>query len=118
MYKRQNARDAIQAGGTITVRTSNVTVNGGTIPIGAEPPVAAGDYVSVAVIDTGMGMPPDVQGRVFEPFFTTKPVGEATGLGLPTVYTIARQSRGHVRITSEVGCGTSVEVLLPRAGPP
>jgi two-component system, cell cycle sensor histidine kinase and response regulator CckA len=113
-----NARDAIQAGGTITVRTSNVTVDGGTIPIGAEPPVAAGDYVSVAVIDTGMGMPPDVQGRVFEPFFTTKPVGEATGLGLPTVYTIARQSRGHVRITSEVGRGTSVEVLLPRAGPP
>jgi two-component system cell cycle sensor histidine kinase/response regulator CckA len=112
-----NARDAIPAGGTITVRTSNVTVDAGTLPIGAEPSVAAGAYVSVAVVDTGMGMPPDVQGRVFEPFFTTKPIGEGTGLGLSTVYTIAMQSRGHVRVTSEVGRGTSVELLLPRAGP-
>ena len=111
-----NARDAMPAGGTVTIRTSNVMVEASELPIGVEPSIAAGAYVSVAVIDTGMGIPPELQGRVFEPFFTTKPIGEGTGLGLSTVYSIVMQSKGHVRVTSEVGRGTSVEVLLPRTG--
>ncbi|WP_181704712.1 response regulator [Chthonobacter rhizosphaerae] len=101
-----NARDAMAAGGVVTVSTGNRSVPDG----GALPP---GDYVTVSVSDTGEGMPPDVLARVFEPFFTTKEVGKGTGLGLSMVYTFATQARGTVEIDSQVGRGTTVTLVLP-----
>src|SRR5262249_52787889 len=77
--------------------------------------LAAGDYVSLIVTDTGVGMPPNVLEHAFEPFFTTKDVGQGSGLGLSMVYGFAKQSGGHVTIASEVGRGTSVSLYLPRA---
>ena len=74
-----------------------------------------GDYVCVAVTDTGAGIPPEVLAKVFEPFFTTKPSGKGTGLGLSMIYGFARQTKGDVSITSEVGRGTTVRLSLPRA---
>ncbi len=106
-----NARDAMPHGGTITISTGNVTVPGPGCP--AE--LAAGDYVRIAVADTGTGMDEAVRARVFEPFFTTKDVGKGTGLGLSQVYGFAHQSSGTVRIASAPGQGTTVEIFLPRA---
>ena len=77
--------------------------------------VTPGEYVAVSITDSGSGMPPEVLERVFEPFFTTKEVGRGSGLGLSMVYGFAKQSRGHVKIYSEVGHGTRVMVYLPRA---
>jgi len=74
-----------------------------------------GDYVVIGVSDTGAGMPADVVAKAIDPFFTTKPVGEGTGLGLSMVYGFAKQARGHLDIYSEVGCGTTVKLYLPRA---
>lgn len=108
-----NARDAMDVGGRLTVQTGNVTIRGArTRPEEPEP----GDYVMVAVSDTGSGMPPDVLQRVFEPFFTTKPVGKGSGLGLSQVLGFAKQSGGGVAIETETGRGTTVKVYLPRAG--
>jgi CheY-like chemotaxis protein len=76
--------------------------------------LAPGDYVHLRVSDTGVGMPPDVRARAFDPFYTTKPTGQGTGLGLSMIYGYIRQSDGSVRIESEVGQGTSIEILLPR----
>ncbi|WP_058756782.1 PAS domain-containing protein, partial [Sphingomonas endophytica] len=106
-----NARDAMPGGGTLTVSTANVTCDAPGSP--EEPP--PGDYVRVAVTDTGTGMSEAVLARVFEPFFTTKEVGKGSGLGLAQVYGFAKQSGGGVRIESVEGQGTVVSVFLPRA---
>jgi CheY-like chemotaxis protein len=106
-----NARDAMPDGGTITLQARNVVLTPGTAAGSLE-----GDFVSLAIIDTGTGIPPDVLQRVFEPFYTTKPVGKGTGLGLSQVHGFANQSGGAVTVASEPGRGTVVTVYLPRAG--
>jgi PAS domain S-box-containing protein len=104
-----NARDAMPSGGTITVRAENRKVQQ------ASEDLAAGDYVVLAIADTGHGIPADLIAKVVEPFFTTKPVGKGTGLGLSTVYGFAKQSGGTLRIESEVERGTTMELWLPRS---
>ena len=106
-----NARDAMEVGGSLVVSTDNVTLGR---PARAEEP-APGDYVLIAVTDSGSGMTPEVRDRAFEPFFTTKAIGKGSGLGLPQVYGFAKQSGGGVAIETELGEGTSVRVYLPRA---
>jgi signal transduction histidine kinase len=106
-----NARDAMPGGGIITIETANHQIAETT---GTDGPLA-GDYVGISIKDTGIGIPPEIMGRVFEPFFTTKPPGAGSGLGLSQVFGMARQSGGGVRIESQVGRGTVVIVDLPRA---
>ena len=108
-----NAGDAMPGGGTVWIETSNVQV--GDDYRNVVPHVRPGPYVRFAVRDSGVGMSPDVKARIFEPFFTTKPVGKGTGLGLPTVWGIVKQSDGHIHVDSAPGRGTTVEVLFPRA---
>lgn len=105
-----NSRDAMERGGRITITTRNVTVLED-----ASPDLAAGEYVAIAVADTGSGMSPEVMGQAFEPFFTTKDVGKGTGLGLSMVYGLTRQSGGTATLSSAIGQGTTVELFLPRA---
>ena len=105
-----NARDAMPEGGTLTLSARNVVLKPGSAA-----GKLAGDFVALAIIDTGTGMPPDVVARVFEPFFTTKPVGKGTGLGLSQVHGFANQSGGAATVTSEPGRGTTVTIYLPRA---
>ena len=107
-----NARDAMPTGGTVTIETASIRLGA---PIRPEDP-AAGEYVTVAVRDTGTGMTEPVLARAFEPFFTTKEIGKGSGLGLAQVYGFAKQSGGGVRIETALGTGTSVKVYLPRAG--
>ena len=104
-----NARDAMPSGGRITIRTRKVTAEAGDT--GLEP----GDYMELSVIDSGVGMTPEVLDKAFEPFFTTKPVGQGTGLGLSQVYGFARQTGGGARIQSTPGQGSVVSLLLPEA---
>ncbi len=108
-----NSRDAMPAGGRLRIATSNVHMAMFDCPNSLDP----GDYVRIAVIDTGIGMPPDVMEQAFEPFFTTKDVGKGSGLGLAQVYGVTTQFGGTVRLASEQGAGTTVEVFLPRAVP-
>ena len=107
-----NARDAMPEGGTLTIATHNRPDLHAIEGVDEE--VAAGDYVAIAVADTGSGMPPDIAARAFDPFFTTKPMGQGTGLGLSQVYGFARQSGGYASITSSPGRGTTVTIHLPR----
>ncbi|MHB1060072.1 MAG: ATP-binding protein, partial [Rhodanobacter sp.] len=108
-----NARDAMPDGGRLTIATMAATVEkDGSSRF---PELGQGDYVVIAVSDSGMGMRPEIAARVFEPFFTTKEVGKGSGLGLSMVYGFAKQSGGHVEIESEVGFGTTVRLYLPRA---
>jgi signal transduction histidine kinase len=106
-----NARDAMPDGGKITLRTQDVHVD-------AEHPLddlQYGDYVHLCVDDTGTGMSEEVRSKAFDPFFTTKPVGKGTGLGLSTILGYVMQSNGHASIESEVGKGTTINIIMPRA---
>jgi PAS domain S-box-containing protein len=106
-----NARHAMPRGGKLTIATENELVDREAATILGE--ITPGRYVSIALTDTGTGMSPDVLARVFEPFFTTKEVGKGSGLGLSQVYGFARQSEGHIAVTSDVGKGTRVRLYLP-----
>jgi two-component system cell cycle sensor histidine kinase/response regulator CckA len=107
-----NARDAMEGGGKLTVRTSAFKNDKPLERGGDEMP--AGEWVAMEVSDTGCGIPPEIMTRIFEPFFTTKEVGQGTGLGLATVYGIVRQTGGYLHVDSEVGEGTSFIIYLPR----
>jgi signal transduction histidine kinase len=108
-----NARDAMQGGGRIIIETANTQLDEDYAVAHAD--LISGEYVMVAVSDTGMGISPENLDRVFDPFFTTKDVGNGTGLGLSMVYGFIKQSRGHIEIYSEVGNGTAVKMFLPRS---
>jgi len=105
-----NARDAMDGRGKVTIRLENT----GREAVAADPEIVPGDYVLVAVSDTGQGMPPEVMERAFEPFFTTKPEGKGTGLGLSMAHGFVKQSGGHIRLASVPGEGTTVSIYLPR----
>ncbi|MEB2847494.1 PAS domain-containing protein [Rhizobiales bacterium RZME27] len=108
-----NARDAMQGTGKLTIEVGNASLDQDYARAHSE--VEPGQYVMIAVTDTGSGMMPEIMEKVFEPFFSTKPEGKGTGLGLSMVYGFVKQSGGHVKIYSEVGHGTTVRVYLPRA---
>jgi PAS domain S-box-containing protein len=109
-----NARDAMPEGGELRIATGNWLIDGSA----DELDLAAGDYATLSVADTGTGMSDAVKTRLFEPFFTTKDVGKGTGLGLAQVYGFVRQSGGDVRVESVLGQGTKITILLPRAVAP
>jgi PAS domain S-box-containing protein len=102
-----NGRDAMADGGRLSMRTENVTIR-------RAEDIEAGDYSVISVTDTGSGMSPETAAKAFDPFFTTKPIGQGTGLGLSMIYGFVKQSRGHVRIESREGAGTTVKLFLPR----
>jgi len=113
-----NARDAMQGGGTLTIKSSNVGVDKehpiakDLIPPAEDEVIAGGNYILIEVIDTGSGIPPEILGKIFEPFFSTKEVGQGTGLGLSTVYGIVKQTGGYIYVTSAPGKGTKFSIFL------
>jgi two-component system, cell cycle sensor histidine kinase and response regulator CckA len=115
MNLAMNAADAMPNGGQFTLETANVTLD--QEYISRFPELKVGEYVMLAITDTGMGMSEEVKARVFEPFFTTKDVGQGTGLGLSTCYGILKQSGGHISVYSELARGATFKIYLPQVEP-
>jgi PAS domain S-box-containing protein len=107
-----NARDAMDGAGKLTIEVGNASLDDNYVLANSD--AVAGQYVMLAVTDTGSGMTPEIMGRVFEPFFSTKPEGRGSGLGLSMVYGFVKQSGGHVKLYSELGQGTTIRLYLPR----
>lgn len=107
-----NARDAMAEGGKLLIKTENQTVSN---PIAlSQDTIVPGDYVVMTVKDSGTGIAPEIMDRIFDPFFSTKDVGKGTGLGLSTVYGIIKQTKGFVRVESQIGMGTAFIIYIPR----